>query len=526
MRLSILSLLMCLILAEGVAQESDYLKVFDQALPQKANRELQFLAYFYNQGVTSNFYPRNDFLKGQVVGRLFGQNTTTTSDSLTTRYFEQRIIPFFIYQPKLFDGKAILRASFEIDWTWGDVAYGTGGNFGSAVSADQVNLQTQNLELELIPFPRWAINIGLQRLFDTPYNPYRTFFDRMTTSAYRLMYWGTDAVGVSVRWDGDFDRIKAGYYQLYENSIQEDDDVVLFEGMYQHDVDDYWKIGASLNFVRDRGNGEGGPSILGQGLNSQLAEYNGVYRFPFGGDPYRADIGWLGTFFSYNESFMMHPFLLTGFVNYNFGNIDLKKSGLWGKGVSISGLGANLRAGWRFGQTVEDAVILDLFYSSGDTDGIRDGKYNGIFTGNTWGAPGAVFISHGSYILFPHGNVVNRFVGAVPDLSNRGLGLMAASLALNKAFIPHKFSAKLGGVFAVSMAEPGNLYATPGQQTNIGFELNGKAAWYLGPFMQLEFHAAHMWLDDFFETSQTDDNPGQLPVNPWTAFIAFKWLMF
>ena len=140
---------MCLILAEGVAQESDYLKVFDQALPQKANRELQFLAYFYNQGVTSNFYPRNDFLKGQVVGRLFGQNTTTTSDSLTTRYFEQRIIPFFIYQPKLFDGKAILRASSEIDWTWGDVAYGTGGNFGSAVSADQVNLQTQNLELRL-----------------------------------------------------------------------------------------------------------------------------------------------------------------------------------------------------------------------------------------------------------------------------------------------------------------------------------------------------------------------------------------
>lgn len=515
----------CFVLLAG-AQEADFLKVFDQALPQKANRELQFLAYFYNQGVTSNFYPRNDFLKGQVVGRLFGQNSTTTSDSLTTRYFEQRIIPFFIYQPQLFDGKAILRASFEIDWTWGDVAYGTGGNFGSAVSADQVNLQTQNLELELIPFPRWAINLGLQRLYDTPYNPYRTFFDRMTTSAYRLMYWGTDAVGITVRRDGDFDQVKVGYYQLYENSIQEDDDVVLFEGMYQRSLDNFWKVGASLNFVRDRGNGEGGPSILGQGLNSQLAEYNGVYRFPFGGDAYRGNIGWLGTFFSFNESFMMHPLLLTGFLNYNFGKIDLKKSGTWGKEVNLSGLGANLRAGWRYGQTVEDAFTLDLFFSSGDDNGIRDGQYNGIITGNTWGAPGAVFISHGSYILFPHGNVVNRFIGAVPDLSNRGLGLLAGSLGVQHAFIPHKFTARLGGVYALSQVEPGNLNATLGQQRNIGFELNGRVTWYFGPFMQLEVHGAHFWLDDYFEFSQSDENPGGLPANPWTAFIAFKWLMF
>lgn len=522
------TLLLCLLffVFSARAQEADYLKVFDRALPQKANNELQFLAYFYNQGVTSNFFPRNDFLKGQVVGRLFGPNTTTTSDTLTTRYFEQRIIPFFIYQPKLFDGKAILRASFEIDWTWGDVAYGTGGNFGSGVSADQVNLQTQNLELELIPAPRWAINLGLQRLYDTPYNPYRTFFDRMTYSGYRLMYWGTDAVGVSVRWDGDFDRVKAGYYQLYENTIQEKDDVVLYELMYQKSIGHFWKVGASFNYVSDWANSEGGPSILGQGFNSTLAEYNGVYRFPFGNQRYRANVGWLGTYFSFNESFMMHPFLLTGFVNYNFGKADLQRGGAWEKAANISGLGANLRAGWRYGQTVEDAITLDLFYSTGDQDGLRDDTYSGVITGNTWGAPGAVFISHGSYILFPHGNVVNRFVGAVPDLSNRGLGLTAASLALNKAFVPHKFSAKLGAVYAMSQAEPGVLEATPGDQINIGFEANGQVTYYFGPFMQLELHGAYMWLGDFFDNSFPNDAPGERPVDPWTAFIAFKWLMF
>lgn len=143
-------------------------KGFDKEVPQKANKELQAFVYFYTQGVSMNMYPQNDFLKGQIVGRLFGSNTTSTSDSLTAFYVEQRAIPFFVYTPRIFDGKATLRASFEIDWTWGDVAYGTGGNQGSAVSADQVNIQTQNLEVELAPVKNWTVNIGLQRMFDTP----------------------------------------------------------------------------------------------------------------------------------------------------------------------------------------------------------------------------------------------------------------------------------------------------------------------------------------------------------------------
>ncbi len=113
-------------------EEAPAHKLFDQAIPERPNKEFQFLAYFYNQAVTGNIYPENDLFKGQVIGRLFGQNTTKTSDSIRTFYVEQRLLPFFIYQPRLFNGKAILRASFEIDWTWGDVNYGVGGNFGSA----------------------------------------------------------------------------------------------------------------------------------------------------------------------------------------------------------------------------------------------------------------------------------------------------------------------------------------------------------------------------------------------------------
>ena len=155
--------------APAIAQIPPYFQRLEKKIPEKAEKEFQYIAYFYNHYVNSNIYPTNDFLKGQVIGRLYGQNTTTTTDTLTASYFEQRILPFFIYQPKLFDGRAILRASFEIDFTWGDVAYGTGGNFGGAVSADQVNIQTQNVELELIPATGWAINLGLQRMYDTPH---------------------------------------------------------------------------------------------------------------------------------------------------------------------------------------------------------------------------------------------------------------------------------------------------------------------------------------------------------------------
>ncbi len=42
-------------------------------------RELNFIGYYFMKGTASNIAPTNEFLKGQVVGRLFGGNTTFTS---------------------------------------------------------------------------------------------------------------------------------------------------------------------------------------------------------------------------------------------------------------------------------------------------------------------------------------------------------------------------------------------------------------------------------------------------------------
>lgn len=500
-------------------EDGNYHKMFDRDVPERPNKEFQFLAYFFSQAVSSNVYPENDFLKGQIIGRMFGQNTTRTSDTLRSFYIEQRLLPFFIYQPRLFNNKVILRASFELDWTFGDVAYGVGGNFGAGFSADQVNLQTQNVELEYIPAKNWAINFGLMRLFDTPYNPYRTFFDKMTNTGYRLAFWGSDAAGISVRKDNDYSMWKVGWYQLYENNIEQDDDVTLTEFSYQRSLNPKWNLGGSVYWLRDRSNGEGGPSILGQGLTSILGAYNGVYRFPLGANPYRADVLWIGSYFSRNDELYWDPWMITGFVNANIGTVRQREINTWKKTVDIIGIAANLKTAWRYGQTPRDAITLDLIYSSGD-NGIADGQYTGVLTGNNWGSPGAIFISHGSYLLFPHGNVVNRFVAAVNDISNIGYGISAGTLSYSNDIIPNKWYAKAGTAIGFSGSAPNQ-----GGQL-MGTEANAMTGVQLGPFMNFEMHAAWMALGDFYDSPVVNGGQDTRPVNPWTAFLVFKWLMF
>ncbi len=503
--------------------------IFEDDIPKTSAKELQFFAFFISQGVSSNFYPKNVFMRGQVIGRLFGDNTTMTSNSSTPKYFEQRIIPFFVYQPKLFNGKALLRASFEIDFTWGDAAYGVGGNLGGAISGDFVNIQTQNIEIELKPAKYWRVNLGLLRLYDTPYNPYRVFFDKMMQSGYRLSYWGTDAVGVAAHRNDDFSDFKAGFYQLYENNVEEKDDVWLTELSYQRKLKNNWKLGASLYYINDKANGEGGVSIYGQGLNSKLSGYNGTFRFlDFGTKQYKADIAWIGTFFSRNEDFMMDRHMINGFFNYNIGKAKVAEGDGWVTGADIAGFGANIRYAYRYGQTALDYISIDGVYTSGDNNALEDKKYSGVITGNQWGAPAGIFIGTGAYLLFPHANVVNRFTPAIADMSNMGYGITGGTINISKDIIPYKISAKLGFASALSNVTP------EGGGNFMGAEINTAAQYNFGPFMSIGVHAAYLKLGDFYDSNDSSysfdvngGGPDSLrPVDPWTAFIVFKWLMF
>ena len=500
-------------------------------LPNGDDSQLRFLAYFITRGEVTNVSPTNDLLQGRVVGRLFGPNTTTTSQG-TSWLIEQRLIPFVVFEPKILDRMARLRASFELNWTWGDTSYSVGGNFGGALSGRSVNLETQNVEVEIDLPHRWHINVGLQRLWDNVRDPYRTFFSTMALSGERLAFWGTDAVGVSAHGPLLGNLWRLGAYDLYHNKVQEDDHVLLFEAVTDRDLRDGWHLGGSVRYLRDTSSGAGGVSVLGQGPDSTLADYNGVFRFPLNGQKYHANLAWVGLNTSYNPEFGAGRFGGSAFAVASLGRVDvLQQNGSYGKAADVLGVALDARAGWRYGNSKNDVVVGEVIYSSGDSNGITDGRYSGVITGNTYGAPAGVFTTSGAYLLMPHSNVVNRYYSAVPDLSNQGYGLLAGTVNASYDLYRNILTAKVG------VAAGSSNVAPPMGGHFIGVEGNAMLAWRIRVFLSLELHAAYLHLGDFYDSPKEQaasitTNPTAAaavsgrPRDPWTTFLAFKWLMF
>lgn len=476
--------------------------------------EFKFIGYYFMRSEQSNVAPTNEFLKGQVVGRIFGGNTTRTSDNRSS-FTEQRFLPIIAYSPRLFDGWATIRMNFEFDWTMGDANYGAGGNFGGAFGADFVNMQTQNLFIEFRPQKNLFINAGLTRLFDNVSVPAYTFTNVLVHTGYRLAFWGSDASGIAMHYHKPNKRIKTAAYQLYENNVEQNDDVTLMEADFEYDLDIVNSIGLSLWYLRDRANGEGGVSILGQGLNSGLSNYNGVFNFNFGDEAYTANIYWLGTHFHGNPLLNQGRFGYSGFGIMNFGKAETIS-----QSVDILGFACNLRLAYKYGKNSNDFLSIDGIFTTGDKKNIHDGKYSGVLTGNNWTAPGAVFFSHGLYLLLPHGNVVNRFNAAVIDIQNVGYGLAAGSLVGSYDIIPNKLKVKaaMGTGFAPVAPNLGGNY--------IGSELNFNLSYQLRVFMDLELHAAYLKLGDFFDSPELNGGQTERPQDPWTVFVTLKWIMF
>jgi hypothetical protein len=217
---------------------------------------------------------------------------------------------------------------------------------------------------------------------------------------------------------------------------------------------------------------------------------------------------------------MLDKWFASGYANYNLGRTKLNENDRWENGPDIGGLGANLRLGYRYGKTPNDAIYMDAIFTSGDDNGISDDKYSGVMTGNTWGTPASLYVSHGGYLLFPHANVVNRYVAAITDISNLGYGVTGGTINLSKDFIPYKLNGKIGAATAISNATP------DGGGNYMGFEANAKLVYQLGVFMSVELHGAYLWLGDFYDSPLVNDDVTERPVNPYTAFLSFRWLMF
>ena len=72
-KLIFLFLLPFLVLAQGE-------EIFEEEKENPDKKEFNFIGYYFIRGELNNIAPTNEFLKGQVVGRIFGGNTTKTSN--------------------------------------------------------------------------------------------------------------------------------------------------------------------------------------------------------------------------------------------------------------------------------------------------------------------------------------------------------------------------------------------------------------------------------------------------------------
>lgn len=483
--------------------------------------EFQFIGYSFTRTTTTNITPVNDVLQGQVIGRLFGRNSTETVDRAGF-YTEQRFVPLFVYRPSILDGYATFRGLFKIDYTWGDQAYGLGNNRGGAISGGNINLQTLMANVDIRPPGSWYnVVIGLQRIFDSPYDPNVLGLDFFQTTGYKLSFWGTQAVGAS--WymrPHQAINARLGFFQLWENQITRDDDVFIVMGDVATRPSPKIELGFNLWYLRDTAKGAGGISVLGQGLTSALSEYNGAPRINFSGassQRYKADLFWAGTNINWNRNFVHGPTSFNAYAITNFGNISPIDENF--DDVSVLGATFNAQVAYRYGMTNNDRVWLEGIFTTGDEDGAADGTLNSVLTGNVWGSPVGIYSSHRAMLLFPDPQVVNRYYSMVHDISNMGLGVAGGSVNFMKDIIPHKFSAKVGSAIAFSN------YALPGGGNHIGTEINGELKYNLRVFLTLGLSGGYVFTGDFYDAPAATSS-GVHPDNPWVAFVSLTWLMF
>lgn len=505
---------------EPAKTKTQQLREKEERLADPLPGEFQFIGFSFTRTTMSNVTPVNDVLQGQVIGRMFGQNSTETVDRIA-QYTEQRFVPMFIYRPGILDGFATFRGLFKIDYTWGDQSYGVGNNRGGGLSGGQVNFQTLMANVDLRPQNNaWNFVLGMQRIFDGPLDPNTNTLTHFQTTGNKLSFWGTQAVGASYYFrPHQAINGRLGFFQLWENQVSRDQDV--FITMFDIGTLPTPKLELGFNawYLRDTAKGAGGISILGQGLTSQLADYNGATRIRFAGDNqrYKANILWLGTNVNYNRNFVHGPLQFDAYINSNLGSIAPDNVVL--DNVSVFGVAINAAVAYRYGKTNNDKVWMEVMSTTGDGDGVSDGTLNSVLTGNVWGSPVGIYSSHRALLLFPDPQVVSRYYSMAHDISNMGLGMNGGSINFMKDIIPFKFSGKVGLATAFSN------YTLPGGGYHIGSEINGELKYDLKVYLTLGLSAAYAMAGDFYDSPESTYQ-GITPDDPWTVFLSLSWLMF
>ncbi len=472
------------------------------------SKGFSFLGFTQTRATVSSVVTTNPLLDGQVMGVLGGLNGTSVSAEERSAGVEQRAVGFFTYAPPVLDGKFELGAAFEVDFGWGDQSYGTSGNTGGAFGADQVNLQTRRL------YTTWrhkegglklAVVTGLQFVADGVVEPAGARPDHQLRGGGKLIFWGSEAAGVSVygrytsqMWE--MARWRLGAYTLYEQGLGSPDDVsLLMADGALHPLPGTW-VGLHGWLLMDRSGGDAG-GLLGTGPTSLLAELQGAAVLGFDKPdgsyaPVEADLLWVGADIGSNADLSRGRLGVTGLVVANLGRLYVEEL----PDVAVAGGLVDAELRYRYAPGTGSVLRLEAIASTADDE--DSGRYTGVITGNSYGIVGAVYATHGTLLLFQDPGAVNRQVAVVYDASNRGDGLVGITGGVGYDLVPNRVTAQLGAGTALTAA-----------MAPMGTELNLRLRTKPWLFGNLDLGVAAV-----LGTEQ--------PATPWTTQIHFEALAF
>ncbi|HJN72963.1 MAG TPA: hypothetical protein QGF58_03415 [Myxococcota bacterium] len=379
----------------------------------------------------TNVATTNAFLDGQVIGVIDGDSGADAGDSLS-HFSEQRVAAFLGYRPPLLDGHAALHGGFEIDFAFGDAAYGIGGNTGGGFGGDQVNLQTRRLYVEvdsqlLRHEQDWRV--GLHFVSDGVGLP-EEGLDAIFRSGARGTVFASEAAGASLH--GQLPerlRYRLGVYKLVENASSQPDDVTL--GMGDVELQPGWRTRVGLHawYLRDRSDGQGG--ALGVGPSSSTSALQGGPSLDVDGD---VDVTWLGADAGWNADLRRGDLGAHGVALAHLGSLG---------DVDAQGFSANGEARWRWTAGKGSVLRAEVLYATGDS--VSDVGYTGVLTGNTWGIAGANHTTHGTLLLHPDLFSINRQVSHTGDLAASGRGQLSFTGSLGYDPVPDRLTVQFGG---------------------------------------------------------------------------------
>lgn len=494
--------------------------------------DFRFISYFFTRATFTNVIGDPSGLKGVSLGPI---GSPTGSSALTgpntTFYVDQRWIPVVEYTPFFFDGLATLRAQVEIDFMWGLAANAVQPNQGGGFNADQVNLQTKNINVAIYPFKKQkplAIVLGTQTVYDSILDPATHSLFDVVKQGYKLAYLASDATGASVYGQFGAHRFKVSLLPLAASQpdrVLGNNPALFFTLLatadYSFSPMPGTHLGVSAWTLRDdtRGQAFAFEGLVFNGPGSPgLAGFTGAPRFAI--DAPNGGVSFLGFNFNHNLNFFHGPLAASGFVMANFGRYETTKETTTNpRTLDIAGIGANLEVQYNWGLSSNDVISLEGFFTSGDGNP-GDGRYSGVFTMNTYGLPGAVWFNHKTLLLFPFTSTVNNYTGAVTDISNQGYGMTAGVLAANWDLIPNTLLAKVGTAAAWSNSTPGDALGGTGRGRFIGAEINAEIKWTIRYLMTVGLHGAYLFKGDFY------NGVTRVAASPWAAFTTFTWYGF